>query len=76
MPDTDEIRLSALLQELREDDYEAPGYRAFQEAARDGRFPATLRNGLWYGNRKNKRAIAAAMRMKRRRAAAELTSAA
>lgn len=75
MLDDDDIRLPALLQELRDDGLETPNYRQFQEAARDGRFPATLCNGLWYGNRKNKRAIAAAMRMKRRRAS-ELTPAA
>jgi hypothetical protein len=71
----DDIRLSALLLELREDDWETPTYRQFQQAACDGKFPATQRNGLWYGNRKNKRAIAAAMGMKRRRAS-ELTPAA
>ena len=65
MLDDDEIRLPALLAELRDEGYETPGYRSFQEAARDGRFSATLRNGLWYGNRKNKHPIALAMRMKR-----------
>jgi hypothetical protein len=75
MLDAEDVRLSALLQELREDGWETPPYRPFQQAACDGRYPATLHNGLWYGNRKNKRQIAAVMRMRRRRAS-ELTPAA
>jgi hypothetical protein len=69
MLDVDDIRLSALLQEFREDGLETTTYRQFQQAACDGKFAATLHNGLWYANRKNKRQIAAAMRMKRRAAA-------
>ena len=65
MTDTDDVRLSQLLQELREDGYEAPVYRVFQEAARDGRFLATQRRGLWYASLANKHAIAAAMGMTR-----------
>jgi hypothetical protein len=65
MPD-DDVRLSTLLMELREDGWATPTYRQFQQAACDGRFPAIQRNGLWYGSRKNKRAIAAALRMERR----------
>ena len=66
MLDGDDIRLSQLLQELREEGLETPPYRQFQQAACDGKYAATLHNGLWYANRKNKRQIAAAMRMKRR----------
>ena len=67
MRDDDDLRLSELLQELREDGWETPPYRQFQQAALDGRFPATQHNTLWYGSRKNKREIAAALRLKRRR---------
>ena len=66
MRDDDDIRLSALLAELREDGWETPPYRQFQQAAGDGKFAATLHNGLWYGNRRDKPAIAVALRMKRR----------
>jgi hypothetical protein len=76
MPETDDLRLSAILQELREE-YEGPtpSYREFWEAARDGVFPAHLRNGWWHARRKDKKAIATALGLKRRRAS-ELTPAA
>jgi hypothetical protein len=63
--DPNEIRLSTLLLELRDDGLATPTYRQFAQAACDGQFPATQRNGLWYANRRDKRAIAAAMGMTR-----------
>jgi hypothetical protein len=77
MADSDVVRLSLLLQELRNEGFAAPTYRAFFEAARDGLIPATQAdNGLWYARRKDKHAIVAALGKMRRRGAPELTPAA
>lgn len=64
--DPDDLRLSTLLQEMRNEGWATPNYRPFAQAACDGRFPATQRNGRWFGNRKHKLQIAAAMGMQRR----------
>jgi hypothetical protein len=63
--DDDHVRLPALLVELREDGYDTGPYRAFAEAARDGLYPARLRNNQWYAKRADKARIAAAMGMRR-----------
>ena len=64
--DPDDVRLSLLLLEMRNEGFDTPRYRPFTEAACDGRFPAKQHNGRWFANRKDKGKIAAAMRMELR----------
>ena len=65
MPKNDDIRLPALIAEMRDEGFAPFPYRKISEGARDGLFPAVLRNGQWYARRADKVRIADALGMKR-----------
>jgi hypothetical protein len=64
--DHDEVRLTQLPQQLRDEGYKPPAYRTLRESALDGAFEAHQINGLWYYNPARSTEIATALRLKKR----------